>query len=134
MSEKVIKILKKYRYLIIFFTISIVIVALIILKYNNPEKTNIFPPCLVYKFTGIKCAGCGMTRAVHYLLNFEIKKAFVFNPLLFVYIIYFLYLALKYIILKKSGKRINQNYYIMSLYIILIVTVLFMIFRNILNI
>ena len=32
--------------------------------------------------TDIKCPGCGSQRAIHSLLNLDIKSAFGYNPLL----------------------------------------------------
>ena len=124
---------KKNKYLYSLL-IVIIIIILIILKYNNPENVSIFPPCLFYKLTGIKCAGCGITRAMHNLLNFEFEKALLLNPLIYVYIFYFIYVVAKYIILKQKLKKVTIDNYTYSLYVILIVTILFMILRNIINI
>lgn len=131
MKNKILRNIQNHKYLYII-CISIAIVSLgILLKNNNPENTNIFPPCLVYNLTGIKCAGCGMTRAIHNLLNFEIKKAITLNPLLFVYIIYLIYVVIKYVVLKRKFEKVSINNYVHSLYIILIITISFMILRNI---
>ena len=39
-----------------------------------------FPGCLLRRYTGIECPGCGMTRASHAALNGEFIRAFWFNP------------------------------------------------------
>ncbi len=39
------------------------------------------PPCLFYTFTGLYCTGCGMTRALHHIVNFRFYQAFRMNPL-----------------------------------------------------
>ena len=127
---------KKVKKLLKFIGIISICIAfvgiLIVLKYINPEKSSIYPPCLIYKLTGIKCAGCGMTRAIHYLLNFEIEKSFKLNPLLFVFLVYIVYGAIKYIVLKFGYKKmVSINDYIIELYILLIITVIFMIIRNV---
>ena len=38
-------------------------------------------PCLFHEWTGMHCAGCGMTRATHALLGGRWLEAFRFNPL-----------------------------------------------------
>lgn len=124
----------KYRYLFIIGIIVISLIVLILLKYNNPESTNMFPPCIFYKLTGIKCAGCGLTRAVHSLLNLEFNKAFVLNPLVYVYIIYLIYMGVRYIFLKRKLEKVTLDNYKYSLYVLLIMTISFMIIRNIVNI
>ena len=66
MKEKFRK--KYFKIFVISFSILFLIVGIVMiffLKNINPEKTDLFPPCIIYKLTGLKCAGCGMTRAVH---------------------------------------------------------------------
>jgi len=40
--------------------------------------------CPIKYFTGVSCAGCGMTRAWLALLHFDIKSAFYYHPLFIV--------------------------------------------------
>lgn len=40
-----------------------------------------FPGCLFHRFTGLHCAGCGMTRAVFATLHGEWGRAFRMNPM-----------------------------------------------------
>lgn len=52
-----------------------------------------FTGCPIKKFTGLSCAGCGMTRAWIALLKFDLKQAFYFHPLFWcVPIMYVLFL------------------------------------------
>jgi hypothetical protein len=62
--------------------------ALVYQMYN--PATNHFPKCPFLQLTGYQCPGCGSQRAIHHLLNFEVKEAFALNPLLLVSIPYLL--------------------------------------------
>lgn len=133
MIQNIINKIKEKKKIMILLIFIMGAFLLIILKLNNPEKVNFFPPCIFYKITGIKCAGCGLTRATHYLLNMQIKKAFLFNPLLFIYLIFALLYIFIYSILKKNNKKMQKiNMYF--LYFILFFTIIFMIIRNFINI
>ena len=52
-------------------------------------------PCIFYRFLGIKCPGCGMTRAAVSIARGDLKAAAGYNimsvtvmPALFVYLVY----------------------------------------------
>lgn len=47
----------------------------------DPEKYQVFWRCPIYLLTGLKCAGCGGQRAVHWLFCGEYARAFSYNPL-----------------------------------------------------
>lgn len=38
-------------------------------------------PCMFYEITNLYCAGCGLTRAVHSMLQLEFYQAFRYNVL-----------------------------------------------------
>lgn len=125
--------IKKYCIIIPILVIILIGILYLVKKYN-PENTSIFPPCLIYKFSGLKCAGCGMTRALHYLLNFNLKKAIFFNPLIFVFIIYLIYYLIKCTLFKLKGKKITKDSFNTSLYFLLFITIIYMVIRNFVNI
>lgn len=125
---------KKYWYIFFPILFASILIVLYLLKNNNPETTSIFPPCLLYKFTGIKCAGCGMTRAMHYILNLDFKKALSFSIFPIILIVYFIYVIIKCIIIKLKGKKIHINDFNASLYVLTGVTIMYMIIRNFINI
>lgn len=56
-------------------------------------------PCLFYEITGIKCPGCGNTRAALALLRFDLKASFRYNLL---FALEMLYLARVYVICAKN--------------------------------
>ena len=123
---------KKKRNSIIFISILAIraCIGAIIVKKYNPEEHSFFIPCIFYKLTGIKCAGCGMTRAIHNLLNGRIKEAIWYNLMLLpsaVIFSYSTYRYLRYII--KDEPIVNKPLDII-LKIFLVVIIIFMIARN----
>ncbi len=47
----------------------------------DPEGSRLFPSCPFHSWTGLFCAGCGSTRAIHELLNGHLLAALAYNPL-----------------------------------------------------
>ena len=45
---------------------------------------SLFPSCLFHDLTGWYCPGCGITRALHALVHFDLMRAFAMNSLLVV--------------------------------------------------
>lgn len=55
--------------------------GLYFLAVVDPENSRLLPPCLFYRFTGLYCAGCGVSRALHDILNGHVWAGFRMNPL-----------------------------------------------------
>ena len=73
----------------------LVVTALIIFFYIDPNAYPFFPKCPFLVITGLDCPGCGSQRAFHQLLHFNIPAAFHQNPLVVLfgpYIVLGLYL------------------------------------------
>ena len=49
--------------------------------YRGGPSAAWLPGCLFHRLTGLECAGCGMTRALHALLHGRVGDAFRHNPL-----------------------------------------------------
>jgi hypothetical protein len=47
----------------------------------DPSRTAVYPQCLLYNATGLYCAGCGATRALHALLHGRVLLALHDNVL-----------------------------------------------------
>jgi hypothetical protein len=47
----------------------------------DPNRHAVYPQCLLYKTTGLYCAGCGATRALHALLHGRFLEALHDNAL-----------------------------------------------------
>ncbi|MFM8178620.1 MAG: DUF2752 domain-containing protein, partial [Candidatus Kapaibacterium sp.] len=54
--------------------------ALFVVYHVDPSEQTLVP-CPLYALTGIKCAGCGMTRAAHELMHGEVGRAMQHNML-----------------------------------------------------
>jgi hypothetical protein len=47
----------------------------------DPNRHAVYPQCFLYNATGIYCAGCGATRAIHALLHGRVIEALHDNAL-----------------------------------------------------
>ena len=52
--------------------------------------------CPVETMLGIPCPGCMMTTALYYLIQFDFKNAFYFNPAIYLLILMFIPLVVSY--------------------------------------
>jgi hypothetical protein len=67
---------------LILVAFSILLFALLWVLFRNGPSAGIFPGCLLHKWTGLHCPGCGMTRATYASLHGRWGDAFRLNPLL----------------------------------------------------
>lgn len=115
---------KKLSIYIVTGLLLIATIGIVLVKVYNPEEESFFIPCMLYKLTGIKCPGCGMTRSIHYLVNGNIKQAIWYNLMLIpiiILVIYSLYRYIRYLV--KNEEIINkvlENWLKVFLVIILI--------------
>lgn len=78
--------MKKQRFVrIITYTSCILIAGLLYGIFVS--YTGIAIPCPIYTTTGFQCPGCGATRMCLALMRFDFRKAFLFNPVLFLLIV-----------------------------------------------
>ncbi len=112
---------------------DLLIILFAISYYFLNKYTGFSIPCLFKELTGYDCPGCGITRMIFALMRLDIKSAFNFNPLVFIYApfiaMYFIYNDYLYIYDKKDKyiSRIPQYIWI----ILIIITIAFGIIRNI---
>ena len=59
----------------------------------DPNRHAVYPQCLLYNTTGIYCAGCGVTRAIHALLHGRVIGALHDNALFVAALPLLLYVA-----------------------------------------
>ncbi len=65
------------------------------------------PACPLRQYLGVYCVGCGGTRFVYHLMNFNFSMAFENNPYLFLLTIYLIVSFLLLNISVLSGKKIH---------------------------
>ena len=117
--------------LIIIFVTIIAIIGLVLVKKYNPEEESFFIPCVFNKITGLKCPGCGMTRAMHYLVNGNLKKAVWYNIMIVPGVFILLYSSYRYFkYLTKNEEIVNKPLEVI-LKIFLVILIIFMVVRNI---
>jgi Protein of unknown function (DUF2752) len=61
---------------------ALALAGCVLLYFNDPRTSGIFPPCPFFWLTGFHCPGCGSTRALYSLLHGRIGAAIGFNPVL----------------------------------------------------
>ena len=61
-----------------------VFILLFVYRNFDPDGNHFFPGCLWRRLTGLECAGCGVQRAIHSVLNGQFKTAFFLNAYAFV--------------------------------------------------
>lgn len=117
-----------------FVIIFLVIAAVLVYHLFNPEENNFYPKCIIYSLTGYKCPGCGTQRSLHYLLNGDIASAFKSNALIMAalpFIIYGVVISIFKNRNQKFKKLYRVSFSVPVIAVIVLITVLFTIFRNI---
>lgn len=74
--------------------ILLIIIAVLIYSYFDPESSILFPKCPWLSLTGTQCPGCGSQRAIHALLHGDIVSAWHYNALLILSIPYIIILII----------------------------------------
>ena len=77
LSKKEEKVLYWIGIAILFVTMILVILV----KMLDIHLSEFFPGCLLLRFTGFYCPGCGGTRAVIALFQGQFVKSFFYHPL-----------------------------------------------------
>ena len=100
---------------------AVVLCACVIAYIFDPTETTWLPKCYLHEYTGILCAGCGNTRALHALLHGRIAESIGYNLLLIPLGVMFFILLWKPNITARPG----------FLWGVIIILFLFTVLRNI---
>jgi hypothetical protein len=111
----------------------IVLIAGSIYFLFSPEESVYFPQCPFHRLTGLDCPGCGSQRAIHHLLHFRLKEAFLNNPLLILAVPYIMIgICFEYFGGKERFPKVRKILFGKTAIIaILVIIILFWIGRNI---
>lgn len=122
--------MKKRVIIVISFVIALSVLGS--LSMTLYTKLGFGFPCFFHKITGYYCAGCGMTRAVVALSNFEFYQAFRYNcfslialPFLVVYCLVESY----YWVLNRKNRF--ENFFQAIAIVIVVGLLVYSVFRNI---
>lgn len=63
--------------------LAVVAMGIWLLRTFDPSATgSLFPSCVFHDLTGWYCPGCGITRALHALVHFDLRRALAMNAFL----------------------------------------------------
>lgn len=79
--------------LLVIAVLAAVSAAVFIYMKFDPAESVLFPKCIFHELTGLDCPGCGSQRAIHALLNFDLKGAVESNALMVISIPFVILLA-----------------------------------------
>ncbi len=110
--------------------IYVLIIAIGLTYFLLMKFTGFYIPCLYHKILGVECPGCGLSAMLISLMKFDIKMAFLSNPVMFILINIWNLIA----ILSFWGKlKIfrNEKFLLSLLIISVIILIIFTVVRNI---
>jgi hypothetical protein len=85
-----------------------VLAAIAALDFFDPATSGLFPPCPLLYFTGWYCPGCGSLRALHQLLQGNLRVAWAFNPLTVMLLPFLTYGGVSYEVFKLRGQYLPR--------------------------
>jgi len=78
------------------------------LRVFDPAVSGIFPPCPVHYLTGWYCPGCGSLRAIHQLLQGNLRAAWAMNPLTLLLLPFLTYGGASHALLEIRGRGLPE--------------------------
>ena len=106
----------------------IIILLSSIYLYLN-KRFSFYIPCIFHKITHLYCPGCGITRMIISIFKLNFYQAFRYNPLMFILAPFLVIYEIIYYInwLQDKYFKIPKK----TWYILLIITIIYTILRNI---
>lgn len=117
----------------------IVAAAVFVYAKYDPSSSQYFPKCPFRLLTGLECPGCGSQRAIHHLLELDIKAALQSNVLAVLSIPYLLAACIIWTVQhstrKPSARNIAQRAELLLFHgpatrVVLVTVIVFWIARN----
>ena len=99
-------------------------VVFIFLGYIIILQTFFTATCPVFQTIGLPCAGCGMSRAIRFVLTGQFSRAYYLNPLAFLIVLFIMYcFFFRYVL----GKIVP--YFVPGIVIIFVLMIVFYVVR-----
>jgi hypothetical protein len=109
--------------------------ALLGLYYFLYKRFGFGIPCLFNLITGLKCPGCGNTRAVDELLHLHFAEALSYNYMMPAEVLFILYVSIRSaVIYIKTGRRTLGTGCEPAAVVFLVVLIAWWIVRNIIGV
>jgi hypothetical protein len=86
--------------------LAVAAAALMTLDSLDPAASNLFPPCPLRYLTGWYCPGCGSLRAIHQLLQGNLRAAWALNPLTVLLLPFLAYGTASYALFELRGRHL----------------------------
>jgi hypothetical protein len=102
-----------------------------LLYFFSPEQNSFYPRCPIFRWTHLRCPGCGATRALAALLHGRLNEALHFNAL-FVFLAPLVlgYFVVTYYRVMRNARWVWPQVSIPVLQCLLAVTAVFTVTRN----
>jgi len=112
---------------------SLILITIYFVFEFLKKKIGFVIPCMFHELTGFYCPGCGITRAIESVISLNFYQAFRYNMLVILLLPFFMVCVVDsiycYIVDKK--KTIYSKIPTNVLIVLLVITILFGILRNI---
>ena len=86
----------------------LVFAAIVAFVFFDPATSGLFPPCPLRYLTGWYCPGCGSLRAMHQLLQGNLRAAWALNPLTVLLLPFLLYGMASYALFELRGQHLPR--------------------------
>jgi len=127
-----VKQITKYKNLLVFLIVLLTTSFIALFYFWNPANNIIFPKCLFYSATNLYCPGCGSQRAIHQLLHGNLLTGLKFNYLIGFLVVVLAYQCYVFVAIRYFHRTIkNLLHKPIATKLILVVVILFWVFRNI---
>jgi hypothetical protein len=88
--------------------LTVLAAALAMLYLFDPATSGLFPPCPLRYLTGWYCPGCGSLRALHQLLQGNLRAAWALNPLTVLLSPFLVYGTASYALFELRGRYLPR--------------------------
>ena len=96
---------------LLWTTVGIISLAITLIAIQVLNLNNILPKCIFHHITGYPCISCGSTRSLISLLRFDVKVAFLMNPLAcLIYLTWFAYSLYSLVVISFDLPRLRFSF------------------------